>query len=136
MTAKEYLGQAYRIEQRINCKLEQIKSLHDLAEKATSTLSDIPHSPNRNIHSMENVIVKLVDMENEINAEIRELIKIKEDIKASIQAVDDKECAMLLELRYISQKSWEDIAAVMGYSVSHTYLIHRKALRKVKLNSK
>lgn len=131
MTAKEYLGQAYRIEQRINCKLEQIKSLHDLAEKATSTLSDMPHSPNRNIHSMENVIVKLVDMENEINAEIQELIKIKEDIKASIQAVDDKECAMLLELRYICQKSWEDIAIIMNYTVGYLHELHRKALKKI-----
>ena len=89
MTTKEYLGQAYRIEQRINCKLEQVASLHDLAEKATSTLSDMPHSPNRNIHSMENVIVKLMDMENEINTEIQELIRIREDINAAIQAAQD-----------------------------------------------
>lgn len=133
MTTKEYLGQAYRIEQRINCKPEQVASLHDLAEKATSTLSDMPHSPNRNIHSMENVIVKLMDMENEINAEIQELIKIKEDIKATIKAVDDKECAMLLELRYICQKPWEDIADIMCYSVGYLHELNRKALKKIKI---
>ena len=31
MTAKEYLGQAYRIDQRINSKLEQVISLRELA---------------------------------------------------------------------------------------------------------
>ena len=132
MNAKEYLGRAYRIEQRINCKLEQIKSLHELSEKATSTLSDMPHSPNRNIHSMENVVIKLMDMESEINTEIQELIKIKEEIATAIKGVDDKECKTLLELRYISQKSWEDIASIMCYSVSHLYLLHRKALKKIK----
>ena len=42
MTTKEFLNQAYRIDQRINSKLEQIISLHALATKATSTLSDMP----------------------------------------------------------------------------------------------
>ena len=133
MTAKEYLGQAYRIEQRINCKLEQVASLHDLAEKATSTLSDMPHSPNRNIHSMENVIVKLVDMENEINSEIQELVEIKKEIIMAIKAVDDKECAMLLELRYTCQKSWENIAIIMNYSVGYLHELHRKALKKIRI---
>ena len=37
MTAKEYLGQAYRLDQRINSKLEQVGSLSDLATKVTTT---------------------------------------------------------------------------------------------------
>ncbi|WP_312072143.1 hypothetical protein [Anaerotignum propionicum] len=41
MTAKEYLGQAYRLDQRINSKIEQVSSLHTLATKATSTISDM-----------------------------------------------------------------------------------------------
>ncbi len=130
MNIKEYLRQAYRIEQQINFKLEQVISFHELAEKATSVLSDMPH--NSNIHSMENAIAKLVDMENEINLEIQELIKIKKEITAAIKSVDDKECEMILELRYLCQKSWEDIAEIMCYSVSHIYLLHRRALNKIK----
>ena len=40
MTNKEYLGQAYRIDQRINSKIEQVSSLRELATKATATISD------------------------------------------------------------------------------------------------
>ena len=40
MTAKEYLSQAYKIDNDINSKLEQVASLRDLATKATSTISD------------------------------------------------------------------------------------------------
>ena len=54
--AKDYLSQAYRIDQRINSKIEQVSSLHDLATKATSTLSDIPPSGTRNFHRMEDII--------------------------------------------------------------------------------
>lgn len=49
MTAKEYLNQAHRLDQRINSKLEQIASLHDLATKATVTYSDMPRNPNKGI---------------------------------------------------------------------------------------
>ena len=38
MTAKEYLGQAYRLDQRINSKLEQVLSLRELTTKATATM--------------------------------------------------------------------------------------------------
>ena len=45
MNAKDYLNKAYRLDQRINSKLEQVESLNALATKATSTLSDMPRSP-------------------------------------------------------------------------------------------
>lgn len=53
MTVKEYLSQAYRIDQRINSKLEQVASLRALATKATYTLSDTPPSGSRNVQSMD-----------------------------------------------------------------------------------
>lgn len=37
ISAKDYLSQAYRIDQRINSKLEQVQSLRNLAEKASAT---------------------------------------------------------------------------------------------------
>ena len=74
MTAKEYLSQAYKIDNDINSKLEQVASLRDLATKATSTMSDMPGSPNRNIHKMEDAIVKIIALEDEINSDIHELI--------------------------------------------------------------
>ena len=49
MTAKEYLSQAYRIDQRINAKLEQVMALRALATKATGTLSDMPRSDSSNV---------------------------------------------------------------------------------------
>ena len=56
LSAKEYLSQAYRIDQRINSKLEQVQSLRCLAEKATAALSDTPSGGTRNVHRMEDVI--------------------------------------------------------------------------------
>lgn len=131
--AKEYLGQAYRIDQRINSKIEQVSSLHSLAVKASATMSDMPGSPNRNLHRMEDVIVKIADIEEQINGDISFLVNLKKEIADVIKAVDNLECQTLLELRYLCFKTWEQIAVDMGYKVRHVYRLHDEAVQKIKI---
>lgn len=131
--ARNYLEQAYRIDQRINSKIEQVASLHSLATKANSTLTDMPGSPNRNIHRMEDIIVKIVDLENEINHDIDTLVELKTEIMQVIKQVSDLELQTLLEQRYLNFRTWEQIAVDMGYNVRHLYRMHDKALKAVKV---
>lgn len=133
MTKKEYLAQAYRIDQRINSKLEQIVSLRELATKATSTLSDTPPSGTRNVHSMEGIIVKMMELENGINADIDVLIDLKKEIMSCIKSINNPEQQTLLELRYLCFKTWEKIAVDMGYSLQHIFRIHDKALKEINI---
>ena len=128
-----YLEQAYRIDQRINCKMEQVSSLHSLATKATSTITDMPGSPTRNIHKMEDIIAKIVDLENEINDDIDKLVDLKAEITTVIKEVDDPELQSLLEQRYLNFRTWEQIAVDMGYNVRHLYCMHDKELKKVRI---
>lgn len=128
MTAKEYLGQAFRIDQRINSKMEQVTSLNALATKATSTLSDIPGNATRNVHRMEDVIIKIIDMQNEINQDIDKLIDLKKEIAQVIHKVENLEYQTLLELRYMCFKTWEQIAVEMRYGIDNIYRMHKKAL--------
>lgn len=125
---KTYLGQAYRIDQRINSKLEQLEALNVLATKATSTLRDMPTSSSRNVHKMEDTIVKIVDMEGEINKTIDDLVDLKLKITTEIFTMESSEHKTLLELRYLCFKTWEQIANEMGYSVRGIYKLHNKAL--------
>ena len=80
MTAKQFLKQARYLDERINTKIAQVSSLHDLATKATATLSDMPGSPTRNTHRMEDIIIKILMLENEINSDIDHLVDLKENI--------------------------------------------------------
>lgn len=131
MSNKEYLAQAYRIDQRINSKLEQIVSLRELAAKATSTLTDTPSSGTRNIHSMEGIIVKMMELESEINYDIDVLIDLKKEIMSIIKKINNPEQQTLLELRYLCFKTWEQIAVDMGYSIQNAYKVHDKALENI-----
>ena len=128
MTAKEYLGQAFHIDQRINSKMEQVASLNALATKATSTLSDMPGNATRNVHRMEDVIIKIIDMQNEINQDIDKLIDLKKEIAQVIHKGENLEYQTLLELRYMCFKTWEQIAVEMRYGIDNIYRMHKKAL--------
>lgn len=122
MTAKEYLSQAYWLDRRINSKLEQLSSLNDIATRSTSVMSDDVVSRTRNVHAMEDVIAKIVDMKAEVNAEIDRLMDLKRDIMEVVKAVDDPELQTLLELRYLCFKDWPDIACEMHCSESNVRL--------------
>ena len=129
MKAKEYLSQAYRLDQRIDAKIEQVMSLRNLAAKATSTLSDAAPSGTRNVHRMEDIIIKIIDFENEINADIDRLVDLKREIMAVIRSIHDPDYCTVLELRYLCFKPWEQIAVEMGYSIDNVYKLHRMALK-------
>lgn len=128
MTAKEYLSQAYRIDQRINSKLEQVMSLREQAEKATATINPMPRPASPNQQSMEATLVKLFSLESEINDDIDTLVDLKRDIVRTIKRVDNVEYQLILEQRYLCFKTWEDIAVGMKYSVRWTLIMHEKAL--------
>lgn len=131
MKIKEYLRQAYRIDQRINSKLEQIAALHDLATKATVTYSDMPKSPNRSGSKIEDAITKIMDLEDEINRDIDKLVDLKTDITHLIKNLDSHEHQIILEQRYLCFKSWEQIAVDMGYSIQHIFRLHDAALTEL-----
>lgn len=128
MTAKEYLNQAFRIDQRINSKLEQIESLRALLTKTSSTLSDMPKNPNKGKSRTEDIVIKIMMIEDEIKKDIEKLVALKKDVSDAINAVEPVECRMLLELRYLCFHTWEDIAAEMNYTVRNVHLLHSKAL--------
>jgi hypothetical protein len=132
LSAKEYFSQAYRIDQRINSKLEQIRSLRILAEKAGAALSEVPPDKNnRNVHRMEDVIVKMLDLEDEINADLQRLIDLKHEVVTIIKCVESPELQTLLELRYLCFNTWEEISVALHLDIRWLHRLHNKALNEV-----
>ena len=113
MTAKEYLSQAWNIDRRINDKVAHVSRLRDMATNVSAVISDMPRNPSPNNQRMETIIARLTDIMNQI------------------WHVEDENAQMVLERRYHSFKSWEDIAAEMSVSIRWVHKIHAKALDEV-----
>ena len=126
---KEILSQAYRVEQRINTKWEQIHSLRELAYGTMNTLSDMPGSPNRNIDKKENYIIKMVDLQSELYDDINNLLDAKKKSMALIKKVENVDGQLILEKRYLCYKKWEEIAMDLKLSSRQIYRLHDDAIK-------
>lgn len=130
MTAKEYLSQYRWLNATINSKIEQAQRMRELAT-AISPSSGFG-SPGDISDKVGKAVAKLVDAEEEINADIDRLVELKNDIEEVISKVNDETCRRLLILRYVDCKTFEKIAVEMHYSYMQVCRIHGKALNSVK----
>lgn len=131
MRVTEYLNKAYKLDKRINSKLDQISTLRALAEKVSSTISDVPPSGTRNVSRTQDIIIKIVALVDEINDDINRLFDVKHEIMNAIKAVNNIDCQLLLEMRYLNYNTWEQIAVDLGYCMDNVFKLHRRALNQV-----
>jgi DNA-directed RNA polymerase specialized sigma subunit len=136
MTAKEYLGQTYRLDQRIDSKIEQVSSLRTLATKATSTISDMPGSPTRNTHRMEDIVVKIIELENEINADIDLLVTLKKEVPKVIDSVSNVDERLVLRYRYVHNLTWLKIGDALNADERTVRRWHNLALAHITIPQK
>lgn len=131
MTAKEYLGQAYRLDQRINSKLQQVESLRSLTRKVTASYDGETVFHTRNVTSLEDTIFRLMEAEEELNRQIDELVVLKMDISRMINRVRNESLRLILEKRYLCFLQWDQIAAEMHYSRRWVLKRHARAVEVV-----
>lgn len=135
MTAKQYLRQAYRLNELINSDLEELAQLKALSTSISSpNLSGMPSSSTRNTEpSFVKCINKIVDLEKIINDEIDRFVELKKEIREVINNVPDPDERLVLRLRYIEFLKWEAVASSMGLSLKQVHRIHASALMNVKI---
>ena len=131
MTAREYLSQAYRLDQRIQSKKNQIVSLENVATSCTSAITGMPRDPSPTVSPMADAVCKIVDIKNDLKDELTQLLIYKISILELIRDVTDIEYKLILEKRYLCYQQWEEIACDLNYSVSWVLKLHRKSLRAV-----
>ena len=134
MTNKEYLRQAYRLDQRINSNIDEVTRLRNMAgmisspvlgEKVqTSKSGDAPFA-----RSMEKILL----LEEKINSEVDLLVDLKSQMRDVIAAVPDTDERMVLRYRYIHGFTWEQIGNELNADKSTIRRWHGSALLHVVL---
>lgn len=131
MKAKDFLNQAYLLDQRIRSKAVQIESLNELATSCTSVMTGMPHNPSKSQSPMADAVTKIVDLQREISADMNKLVETKKAIFEVIRMVDDVELRTLLEQRYLCSSTWEEISIALDKKMRWTFILHDKALDAV-----
>ena len=128
MNAKEFLEQVRYVDRAIDSKLEQVERLRSESTKATSLVSDMPRSSSPNLQRLEDTIIKIIDLEHEINRDIDRLVDLKKAARESINTMPNPDERLILELRYLCYKTWPEIAEAISLSESHIHRLHGFAL--------
>ncbi len=133
MTTKEYLSQAWYLDKRIRTKERQLDWLRSHAVYVSPKLAEVPKAPSIRRSPVEEAVVRITELETEINTGIAQMMRLKTEIADVIRSVNSMECETLLEMRYLAFLSWDQVAAQLSYSQDYIYHLHRKALALVRV---
>ena len=133
MNAYEYLSQTFMLDQQIKSKISQIESLKSLATSAASCCGN--REPivkrTRNVTALEDTILKIIEAEKELDAQIDALVDLKLEISRTIAQVKDVTLRLILERRYLAFDTWKSIGDDMGYTERWLQFRHNAALEVV-----
>lgn len=115
----------------IDNKLRELEDLRDMTMKVTSTLSDDCVSGSRNPEKLSNAIVRIIDLENEIDIAIDQYVDRRSEVTRVIDSVEDARLVDLLHRRYLQGQTWEQIAFEMGYTYQWVCELNKVAVEEV-----
>ena len=116
---------------KINADIEELASLETLATRTTSVLGGDRVQTSGSQQKMADSVAKIVDLREQINAEIDRFIDYKQEARELISGCE-AECITLISKRYFQFKTWESIAVDMNFTYQWVSGgLHQKALAQV-----
>lgn len=134
MNAREYLRQAYRLDQRINCDLQEVGRLRVMAESIGSPVlgERVQTSHDVDAHFSRS-IEKILVMENMIDQEVDLYVNLRDQIRSVISAVKNPNEQLVLRYRYIHNNTWEKIGEILKVDARTVRRWHDEALKHVQV---
>lgn len=119
-----------------NC-VQTIQELKEQALKIRELATSItPKQGDESAHTgtsdkIGQAVVTLTTIEDELSKKINLLYESKADVTGLINLVDEDVLKLLLIKRYMSNKTFEQIAYEMNYSYMHICRLHGRALQEI-----
>ena len=124
---KEELKDIYYLDSRIESKIRQLEQLNALK----TCVGALDYSKDRiqtsTTNSTEDRLIRIIDLEHNINSDIDDLINMKNEARKVISKLKGVE-RTVLEMRYFEAMKWEEIAFRLGDEVRQIYRFHGKGL--------
>ena len=131
MTAKEFLEQAYHLEQEIENRKNYVFRLRSLPIQGMF-LPDRPHGkPQPNTDTVPETVIQIMETEAQIIELTEELLDARLKILQVLYRIEAAREHSVLMKRYLEYQDWKTIAAETGMSKNWVYKTHRKGLAAV-----
>lgn len=128
MTAKEYLRQLKTLDNVINAKLLEKERIRALATKVTSNLGERVQGGGSG--GIENTVIKITELEIQINADIDKLVDLKAEATQIIDSLGDNKHKAILSMYYVSNLTFEQVAENTDMTFRWIHKLHGRALKE------
>jgi DNA-directed RNA polymerase specialized sigma24 family protein len=128
MTVKEYLSQAWAWQQAIQRKRKHLAVLKCLADDTAGHISDMPRASSPNPQRMEDVLIKVVDLEREIAEDEKAMYEARQRVASMIAELSDTGQMQVLMKRYLEYKGWMQIQQELGVGERWVHRLHQRAV--------
>lgn len=130
METKEYLQQIGRYDRLINNKLVELAQYRSMACSVSAVRNDERVQSSPSYDTMDKIVSKIEQMENEIDMLADRYIDNKRIIISQIDSMADEMTYQILFSRYVEQKTFEKMAIEMNYCYKQIIRRHGKALQE------
>lgn len=126
--AREYLEGIEKLDNIINSLIAEYETMKDMVTKITAVNEGDRVQASGSQEKMADMVVKMIDYQNTINANIDKYINMRNNILTVLQLLEKADHINVLYKRYFEFKSWEVIACEMGYTYRWVTKLHGRAL--------
>lgn len=130
METKEYLQQIGRYDRLINNKLVELAQYRSMACSVSAVRNDERVQSSPSYDTMDKIVSKIEQMENEIDMLVDRYIDNKRIIISQIDSMADEMTYQILFSRYVEQKTFEKMAIEINYCYKQIIRRHGKALQE------
>lgn len=128
MTAQEILKQAFKNKCEMDCRIEMILELKDLATRITQITKGVPNVSNSCKSKIEIAITDIQEQSEKLGDEVLKYLETRAKIADTISVVVDDNERLILTYRYLTFQTWKKIAKEMNISTRRVLQLHAQAL--------
>ena len=135
MKAKEYLQQLQRLDTMITQKIKELGDLRLMSQSVGGidySKERVQSSPSGDAPFVKPVL-RMIELEQEINAEIDRFVDEKHEIINQIQALQNPKHIDILYKHYVEFKRLEIVAVEMNFTYQYIVELHGTALKEFQL---
>lgn len=126
--AKDYFAQIRKTDRLIQRLTDTVNTLRSGLTSQSYELKPDKVQTSGAKDTLGETIVKIMSLEDDINARIDELVDMKQEAFNRIGNVSDKDQQNILIARYVNGEKWEKITVELSFSIAQVYRIHGAAL--------
>lgn len=129
MTTEEYLNSIQTYEKRIEIKTMELCRLKTMSNNVRkSNLDERVQNNTQSKDSVGDAVAKIIDLEKNVDSVVDDFIRKRNEIIKKLDGIKNIQYYQVLSLKYINNKTYKEIAELLGCSIMQVNRVRQKAI--------